>query len=381
MRIDRALWLFLITGGVFGVTIALYWLFHTDTDADFYSAIVWSIVLALPYAWLVKSLGSIVRHLLWKADGWPGMPIFIYPILISCADRYELVLNFDPIGFFAIITPPGYKAFDDGDVVTAQRVIYDRERKTLIFEILICAVIAAIAIFLDIYDCFFSVILLIAILFIIYCTRDNTYHGQIMKISAINSGFVSHYTANAAIINGEDSSYIIGAWRHWMKSSLAYVGNMAAFELLDLISLKYLLLIACAKKELLPPKIMDYIESTIIKPLKLGRLFFNREAIEVTKLFMYYGLIHSELDKSTISVNKFIELMRDRDMPIGDGLSSYFDWYISIGLSKRFYERNDRGKKMKLLSKDYPYCKFRSYKALMNDLETQIMNVCQLLPR
>jgi hypothetical protein len=103
---------------------------------------------------------------------------------------------------------------------------------------------------------------------------------------------------------------------------------METFELLDLSSLKHLLLSACAKKELLPT-----------------------------------------------------ELMKDEDMPLPEKRLSDFDWYISIGRNKRYYSHNDRGKRMKILSRDYPLCNLRAYKALINDLETQVMGNCQLLSR
>jgi hypothetical protein len=373
MKIGKAFWSFLIAGVIFGVALALYWLTHTNTDAEFNAAVAWSLIAALPCAWLVKSIGNIARRLLWRANGYAKMPLFIYPVFIDFTAGLEPVLNFDPIGFFALVAPPGYSA----KTPVAHTDAYDIEKKTFLIEYFICIIIGVASLLINAFFLLFAIVFFVVISLIVAGVEDDLYHGQTARIRLLRSGFLPHYLAHTALINGEDTTYILDAWKRGRRDRSNKKDNATAFELIDLISLKYLLLSACARKESLPPGIMDHIESKIIRPLKLGRLFFDRESIEITKLFMYYGLIHAEPDKTAVSVNKFIALTYDRDRPMGNRQCSDLEWYINIGRIKRFRERNDCGKKMKVLYGDYPYRKVRSYKVLMSALETNLIDICR----
>jgi hypothetical protein len=379
MRATTALWFFLIVGLIYGVGISLFLLNSSDAD-EIYSTVMFSICWALPCAWFVSSFGSIARHILWRVKGNKSMPVFIYPLFINFRERTELILNFDPFGNCDIVSPSGYKAFEGAEEKLARHDVYEIEKRTLLLELSLCVAIAAASVFYEKTVLLFALIFFVMIFMVVSCIRDNLYHGQISRARAIKAGLLSHYCERSAIINSGDVSSMIAIWLHQIKYPQDYVREAYGFELSDLISLKYLLLMACANKKEIPSPIMNHIESKIIEPFKFGRFFFDPESIEITKLFMYYGLIHEKADKTVIATDKFIELMYDESIPMGSAMLSSFEWYVNIGKYKRISTSDGRGKKMKLLSKDYPYCKFRSYKALVNDLEAQIKNICQFQP-
>jgi hypothetical protein len=378
MRTTTALKLSLIVGLLYGVGISLFFLNSADADIEIYSEIIPSIGWALPFAWLLNAFGSIVRHFLWKAKGNKRMSVFIYPLFINFGERTELILNFDPLGAFNIVTPPGYKVIEGTEEKPVCNDVYKIERRTLLFELSLYVAIAAICIFYEKIVLLFALIFFAMIFMVVSCIKDNLYHGQISRVCAIKVGLLSHYWECSAIINGGEVSSMIEVWLPQIKSPQNYAKETQGFALSDLISLKYLLLMACAKKKTIPFSIMNYIESKIIEPFKLGHLFLDRECIEITKLFMYYGLIYEEPEKVAIATNKFIELMYDESHPMGNAMFSSFEWYVNIVKYRRINMGNRKGKKMKLLSREYPYCQFRVYKNLLSSLETQIMNTCRV---
>jgi len=214
MRIDKALWFFLIVGLVYGVGSSLFWLFNTGADADYYSSSVFSIVGALLCAWFVKSVGSIARHILWRTDGYAKMPIFIYPVFIRFTGKIEFALSLDPTGFWSIVTPPGYIDAMEGESTN----VYEIEKRVMIFEVSVCVIIAAIAILSNTFIIVFAIIFFVMIFSVIANIRDNLYHGQISRMLLIKEGFISHYAAHTVIINGGDAPFIVDVWTLWEMS-------------------------------------------------------------------------------------------------------------------------------------------------------------------
>jgi hypothetical protein len=365
MRVNSIPLIYGVIGAVFGIVIAVYYL---EAERGYLALVMLPFFIAALLYWGVVSLGCLWRHFLWKRNGYGGMPIVIYPVLFEfCQDKIHCSRILDPMGLWMVITPPQYKENDS-------RLLCSIEKRTIAVQVICLCVVALVGIGFSSAQLLFGCAIASAVWLFNATITDNAYKGIIRLYHLLDDGMEYMFEASRLVIYESARAEDVCQSDAYADRLLAPVPELFRMDYVRLLSIKFLLMERCARCEVMNDKILTYIEDEIIAPFHLGHIFFDREAIEITKLHMYYCMLTSHGRKS-VSMDKLCEIMDSNDM--SQGLHDEFYRIYSIGRYNRISDGPLSGEKIPFVKTDEGFKNFQRYDTIAAVIEERICDICQ----
>jgi hypothetical protein len=356
-----------------GVSSTIYY-GNKISDVELIQHILISYALSALIIWAVTAIGSIWRHYLWKRKGYDDVLIFIYPLVIEFSGGTHLNKILTPLDMWTFITPSQYHYNLNHESPWADHLAYKIECNTFWFQIGIFVFIASGSIYFSTIDTvlasFGALLGFVATGFV----KDEIYNGKITTLMLLKAGAISEFVLNSTIIYETD----VDVFNHMKSYIIEEIDQNWRLNHLRLLTYKFMLIIACAYKKKLDGAILQHIETKVIIPFKLGHLFFDREALEIIKLHMYYCVIHDDDERKVVSLNKLFELTDYKRDDISNRMKDEFERYINIGQNRRINDNPIFKRDLVLIKKDIPYSSFNHYREVVSAAEEALYSKCTI---
>jgi hypothetical protein len=356
------------------ISSAIYYWSTTSDFIELIGFIIISYMFSILIIWVIVSSGSVFRHCLWGNKGYSDMPVFIFPFVIGFNGSKRCHVTIDPMSMWALITPSQYCYDVEKEQPWSGFLAYKTENNTFRFQIGISILIILVSI--NYFNMNIKIAAFAALLGFIATAlvKDEIYNGKITMILLLKDGAILEFVLNNAIVYNLE----VNLFNHSKNYIVKERNRSWQLHYLHLLTCKFMLIMACACQEKLNATILHYIETALIRPFQLGRLFFNRETIEIIKLHMYYCIIHDEDKRLFISLNKLFELADRNRNDISEKMKDEFERYINIGQNRRINDNPVFKRDLVLIKKDIPYSNFDLYLETVSKAEKEVYAKCTI---